>query len=570
MIKKALFCTLNSKYIHSSLAPWCLFTACRAEGVSCEIKVSEGTVNEDIKEVYDRIISEKPDFVSFSCYIWNIKKTLRLCSMLKEKGIVIALGGPEVSYCQKAMLESNPFVDFVLSGEGEKTVPALLRALIAGDKTDIAGVSYRSGDSLIISQGAPIDFEKTASPYCEEYFSALGTRIAYIESSRGCPFSCAFCLSGRCGKVRFLPLDRVKGEMLMLTANGAKTVKFVDRTFNCNAKRAYEILSFIKEEYGRKIPYGVCFHFEIAADILTEELFDIIGTLPKGAVQFEVGIQSFNENTLKKINRKTDTASVEANVKRLLSFGNCHVHIDLIAGLPEEDYAGFVSGFNRAYNIGANMLQLGFLKILHGSPMCENKQEYPCTYSSEPPYEVISTPYISEKELGLLHICENELERLYNSARFPRTLSYVTRFMHSYDLFLGFGEFLIARGEKGSIPLDKYTCLAYEYFSVIRGVDKIKLRDLMLLDRLSTNNSDILPSCLKLQDDRLKKLKQHLAQAVPLKKGAVRSVGILYSENTAVYCDYDKEKDPVTLQWKINRISLDRLGPFKSETPKSR
>ncbi len=559
MIKKAVICTLNSKYIHSSLAPWCLFTACKAEKVPCELKVVEGTVNEDIRAVYDRIISEKPDFVSFSCYIWNIKKTLTLCARLKEKGIIIALGGPEVSYCQKDILDSNPFVDFVLSGEGEKTMASLLTALIKGNKPDIKGVSLRQGENIIVSEGETVDFENTVSPYCEEYFRSLSGRIAYIESSRGCPFSCAFCLSGRCGKVRFLPVERVKSEMLLLTEKGAKTVKFVDRTFNCNPGRACEILSFIKEEYGRKIPSGVCFHFEIAADILTQELFDIIEKLPKGAVQFEVGIQSFNRNTLKKINRRTDTELVEANVKRLLSFGNCHVHIDLIAGLPEEDYDSFVSGFDRAYKIGANMLQLGFLKILHGSPMGENKDEYPCVYSSEPPYEVISTPYISEKELHLLHICENELERLYNSSRFPRTLNYVTQFASAYDLFLGFGEFLINKGEKGSIPLDKYTCLAYEYFSLIRGVDKTRLRDMMLLDRFSTNNSDILPACLKVKDDKLSKLKKYLSETVPLKKGTVRSVGILYSENTAVYCDYEKEKDPVTSQWKINFINSDRL-----------
>ncbi|MBQ7296130.1 MAG: B12-binding domain-containing radical SAM protein [Clostridia bacterium] len=559
MISKALFCTLNSKYIHASLAPCCLFTACKNEKLPCEIKVLEGTVNEDIKAVYDRIIREKPDFVSFSCYIWNIKKTLELCNMLKSKGVVIALGGPEVSYCQKKILKENSFVDYVLSGEGEMTMPLLLKALLNDNKPLISGVSFREGDTLVISDGEPADFEKTVSPYCEEYFESLGTRIAYIESSRGCPFSCAFCLSGRCGKVRFLPLDRVKNEMLILASKGAKTIKFVDRTFNCNSKRAGEILSFIKEEYGRKIPSGVCFHFEIAADILTEELFEVIATLPNGAVQFEVGIQSFNENTLKKINRKTNTDLVEKNVKRLLSYGNCHVHIDLIAGLPEEGYDSFVAGFDRAYKIGAHMLQLGFLKVLHGSPMAENKEEFPCTYSSEPPYEVVSTPYITKDELSLLHICENELERLYNSARFPRTLSYVTRFMPPYELFLGFGEFLISKDEKGSIALDKYTCLAYEYFSLIRGVDKIRLRDLMLLDRLSTNNSDILPSCLKIKDERLRRLKQHLSQAVPLKKGELRSVGILYSENTAVYCDYSKEKDPVKGQWKIEYVSIDRL-----------
>lgn len=557
MIKKAIFCTLNSKYIHSSLAPWCLFTACKKENLPCEIKVAEGTVNEDIKAVYDRIIGEEPDFVSFSCYIWNITKTLILCRMLKEQGIIIALGGPEVAYCQRDILENNSFVDYVLSGEGEVTMPSLLRTLLKGEKPSAKGICFRDGENTVISQSEAVDFENTASPYCEEYFGSLGARIAYIESSRGCPFSCAFCLSGRCGKVRNLPLSRVKEEMLLLTSKGAKTVKFVDRTFNCNAKRAYEILSFIHEEYGKRIPSGVCFHFEIAADILTEELFEIISTLPKGAVQFEVGIQSFNENTLKKINRKTNTAIVESNVKRLLSYGNCHVHIDLIAGLPEEDCQSFIEGFNRAYRIGANMLQLGFLKVLHGSPMDENKEEYPCVYSTEPPYEVISTPYISQSELELLHICENELERLYNSGRFPRTLGYVTRFMPPYDLFLGMGEFLIRKGEKGSIPLDKYTCLAYEYFSLIRGVDKRKLRDLMLLDRLSVNNSDILPSCLKVRDDRLRKMKQQLSEVRPLKKGEVRSVAILYSENAAVYCDYDGEKDPVTAQWEIKRFDID-------------
>ncbi len=559
MIRKALFCTLNSKYIHSSLAPWCLFTSCRAEGVECETKVIEATVNEDINAVYDRIKSEDADFIAFSCYIWNIKKTLRLCAMLKREGVTIALGGPEVSWCREKILGENSFVDYVISGEGEKTVPALIKALYKEEKPVVKGISFRDGNRFIISDGEETDFANTVSPYCEEYFSSLSGRIAYIESSRGCPFGCAFCLSGRCGKVRFLPVDRVKNEMLLLASKGAKTIKFVDRTFNCNSKRAAGILTFIKEEYGRDIPKGVCFHFEIAADILTEELFDIIAQLPKGAVQFEVGIQSFNENTLRKINRKTDLDKVEANVRRLLSFGNCHVHIDLIAGLPEEDYESFREGFDRAYKIGANMLQLGFLKILHGSPMGDDKEKYPCDYSPEPPYEVISTPYISEEELKLLHICENELERLYNSSRFPRTLRYVTKFMPPFDLFLGFGEFLSAKGEKGSIPLDRYTCLAYEYFSLIRGVDKIRLRDFMLLDRLSTNNSDILPFCLKVNDERLKKLKLQLNETVPLKKGAVRSVGILYSEDKVVYCDYSEEKDPVSLQWKIKYYNPDRL-----------
>ena len=545
---KAVICAVNSKYIHSSLAPWCLYTACKNAGLSeCDIKVIEGTINEKEEDIYERLMKEKPDFIGFSCYIWNIERVLSLAEKLKENGITIALGGPEVSYRQRDILEKYTFIDMVISGEGEESLPKLIGALSENKDINIKGVSLRKDENVIVSDGEAVDFQSTVSPYCKEYFESLGGRIAYIESSRGCPYSCAFCLSGRCGKVRFLPLERVKSEMLLLCQMGAKTIKFVDRTFNCNPKRAVEILSFIGEEYGKSIPCDVCFHFEIAADILTQELFEVISTLPVGAVQFEIGIQSFNEETLSRINRKTDVDLVEHNVKKILSYGNCHIHIDLIAGLPLEGYDSFVEGFNRAYGIGANMLQLGFLKILYGSPMAEDKEKYPCVYGSVPPYEVISTPWISEEELSRLRVCENELERLYNSGRFSRTLSYVARFIPPYDLFLGFGEFIIDKGEKGSIPLDKYVCLAYEYFSTLRGVDKTLLRDMMILDRISTNNSDVIPSCLKVPDARLKKLKY--------KVGKRCTVAILYSENSAVYCDYDEEKNPITGQWKIKTIN---------------
>ena len=549
---KTVICALNSKYIHSSLAPWCLFTAFESAGIKdWECKVVEGTINEKSENIYVRLLTEKPQMVAFSCYIWNIGRVLELAEQLKNDGVIIALGGPEVSYRQRDILENYPFVDYVLSGEGEEIFPKLIEHLANESEIDIKGISLRKDGEIIVSDGEFIDFEKTESPYCKEYFESLGNRIAYIEGSRGCPFSCAFCLSGRCGKVRFVPLERVKDEMVLLSEMGAKTIKFVDRTFNCHPKRAYEILTFIKEEYGKRIPDDVCFHFEIAADILTQELFEIIAQLPVGAVQFEVGIQSFNEETLKKINRKTNVDLVESNVKKLLSFGNCHVHIDLIAGLPLECYDSFVSGFNRAYKIKANMLQLGFLKILCGSPMIEDKDRFPCIYSSEAPYEVISTPYITEAELNRLRICENETDRLYNSGRFPRTLDYISEKMPPFDLFFGFGEFLIAKGETGSIPLDKYTCLAYEYFSAIRGVDKTKLRDLMLLDRISTNNSDVIPYCLKVEDDRFGKLKKMTAD------GKVKSVAILYSENVAVYCDYSERRNPVTGQWNIKKLDVD-------------
>ena len=541
---KAVFCSINSKYIHSSLSVWYLYASAKklcSEAV--EVSVIEGTINENEDEIIKRLLDKKPDLIAFSTYIWNIKTVLSVSEKIKTATpkIKILLGGPEVSFNQKQVLSENPFVDFISSGEGEKSVPLLLNALSEEANADIKGISYRKGESIIINEGEVLSVEDIPSPYCEEYFATLGNRIAYIESSRGCPFNCAFCLSGKEGKVRFFDLTQVKENMLSLSNHGAKTVKFVDRTFNCNKNHAKEILNFIKENYGGKIPSDVCFHFEIAADILDSELFEIIEKLPKGSVQFEAGIQSFNENTLKRINRKTDLCKVKENVKKLLFFGNCHIHIDLIAGLPEEDFDSFRKSFNEAYELHANMLQLGFLKILHGSPMSEQRELYPCEYSFEPPYEVIATPWISEAELKTLHKCENELERLYNSGRFSRTLSYVLSKtnMQPFDLFIEMADFLLEKGEKGSIPLDKYTNLAFEFFSSLEGVDRAVLRDKMLLDRITTNNSDVIPEALKVEDKKLRKVKKAFAKLYPPKKGEKRTVAILYTENKAVLVRYN-------------------------------
>lgn len=556
--KALLFC-VNSKYIHSSLAPWCLYASCKkrcCDGIS--LKVSEGTINEKEEELLARIINEKPNILSFSCYIWNILRVLSLCEKVKSvlPDIKIVLGGPEVSYNQKEVLQNNPAVDFVVSGVGEVSIPKLINSLYLGINENIPAVSYRIGEDIHIDERSP-ETDESISPYCEEYFDSLQGRIAYIESSRGCPFSCAFCLSGRIGKVTYIDLERVKNEMVRFSAMGAKTVKFVDRTFNCHKQRAGEILNFICEQYGRAIMKDTCFHFEIAADLLDEKLFSIIEKLPKGSAQFEVGIQSFNENTLKAINRKTDTEKVTKNVKRLLSFGNCHVHIDLIAGLPEEDFDSFKEGFNKAYDIKANMLQLGFLKILKGSPMAENRDKYPCEYSEIPPYEVISTPWITNEQLQKLHRLENELERLYNSGRFRRTLDYVLSVsnMTPFDLFFGFGEYLKENNITGSIPLDKYTNTVFDYFLSLGGVDKMKLRNRMIYDRIATNNSGVIPERLKISDSNLKKAKSFIKEISPPKKGTNRTVAILYGEDKVIYCDYES-KNPVTGEYVVNEESM--------------
>ncbi len=562
-MKKVVLCVLNSKYIHSSLAPWCLYTSAKKEcSEEFSFSVCEGTINEKADGILNRIMAESPDIITFSCYIWNIKNTLELCRRIREEkeDITIILGGPEVAYNQEEVLSKNPFIDFIFSGEGETILPSFLKNMENEALCSVDGVSFIKDGKAHISSAPESRETDFPTPYCEEYFSSLKGRIAYIESSRGCPFSCAFCLSGRCGKVRFFPLERVKNEMLSLCRNGAKTIKFVDRTFNCNLKRAKEILSFIKENYGKEIPDGVCFHFEIAADIADSEFLSLAASMPKGSVQFEIGIQSFNEKTLSAIGRRTDIKKVEENVSALLKNRNCHIHIDLIAGLPEEDYESFVSGFNRAYSLGADMLQLGFLKILHGSPMGENREKYPCTYSAEAPYEVISTPWISEEELSRLHIAENELERLYNSGRFRRTLGYIfeNADITPYELFYAFGLFLKEKAKSGSVPLYEYTDLAFEFFSSLEGVDKGILRDRMVYDRVSTNNSGVMPESLKVTDALLKKARQRVNEISPLKKGVGRTVAILYSEKKVIWCDYE-EKDRVTGLYKVESISFDFL-----------
>ncbi len=547
---KTLISTLNSKYIHSSLAPWCLFTACRSY---CEknhiIKVIEGTVNEKADTVLKRITDEKPDAVAFSVYIWNREKTLALCEEIKKANpeTVIILGGPEVAYNQKDVLESCYFVDYVLSGEGEIILPKLLDYISSGLLPDgMDGVSYRKSGELIIKNEAIGESFDYPSPYCEEYFKALGGRLTYLETSRGCPFNCAYCLSGRCGKVKFKSLEQTKAEILLLANSGTKTVKFVDRTFNCNNTRAVEILRFINESYGKAIPRGVCFHFEISADILKDSFIEEVSRAEKGTFQFEIGIQSMNTKTLKAIGRRSDISKLCENIRKLVALRNCHIHTDLIAGLPFETLESFKEGFNKSYELGADMLQLGFLKLLHGSPLRDNTDAFPCEFSPKPPYEIISTPTMSEADLATLRTAEKEIDRLHNSGRFRRTLAYifeVTDFT-PFELFLFLGKELADALPDHGVPLDRYTDTLYCTLSRLKGVDTAVLRDRMIYDRLATNNSAIIPKSLFIGDRRLKRVKHHLALAYPVKKGVCRNVAILYSESRVIFCDYEGEKSP--------------------------
>ncbi|MBQ7038097.1 MAG: DUF4080 domain-containing protein [Clostridia bacterium] len=555
---RAVICGINSQYIHSTLAPWCLLAGVRAYAPSVTAEVVEGTINESPDAVFTRIMETAPQVVSFSCYIWNIEAVLRLTARLKRAvpGLYVVLGGPEVSYRAGALLREEPSVDYVLSGEGERPFAMLLESLHDGASlNEIPGLCYRDGDT-IIEREPYVTSELPPSPYCSEYFDTLNGRIAYLETSRGCPFSCAFCLSGRCGGVRYYPLERAQNEILLLANSGAKTVKFVDRTFNADRKRALSIIRFIREHYGTDIPRDVCFHFEIAGDLLDEETLTVLSESPAGLFQMEIGIQSFHAPTLAAIARKTDIERLKRNVSRLLACQTVHVHIDLIAGLPQEDINTFTESFNAAYLLSPHMLQLGFLKLLYGAPMREHPTEYPCEYSKLPPYEVTRTPWLSEDELRHLHRIETVLDRLYNSGRFRRTLAYLLD--ATGDTPLRLFERLSNSLPHERVPLDVYTEQLYAVCSVWDTVDAENLRGHMACDRVATNPSGILPPCLRANESERKRLKRLADTDDRYRRPASVKRGTAYVDGRLVYADYTTPH-PVTGEYPLHIFTEDCL-----------
>lgn len=547
-------CSLNSQYIHSSLAPWCLLAGIKKYSRGkYSASVIEGTTNEDFDSVFLRFTQNQPQVIGFCVYIWNVKTVLKLVEKIKADfpETLIVLGGPEAGYNAENLLK-NTSADFICSGEGEKQFALLLDAVFFRQNFDIDGVCYRKNEKIIIS--APrTETDTPPSPYCDEYFKTLNQRITYFEASRGCPYSCAYCLSGKCGTLRHFDIYQVKSDLIKLAKSGTKTVKFVDRTFNANEKRAKEILLFLIENFAQS--GDLCFHFEIAGDILSEQLISIFNSAPKGLFQLEIGMQSFNEQTLEYINRRTNTKKLRENIKKLIAPRNIHIHIDLIAGLPKEDYRSFINSFNIGFSLSPDMLQLGFLKLLHGSAMGEDRERFPLEYNSFPPYEVISTPDISKAELDKLRLTENALDKLYNSGRFRRTVEYLLPFFKdAYSLFYSFGEFL--NGYPTQIPLDILNGLIFEFFSAADGVDKTVLRDKMVLDRLATNSSGVIPKQLKIEDKNLKTAKKTANEILPKADFIKRSVAIIYSQQKIAVADYTA-RDKVTGEYTVNLIDFD-------------
>ena len=479
---KFLLVALNAKYIHSNPALYSL-RAYAGEGLQEHVEIAEYTINHSMTDVLADIYKRKPDAIGLSCYIWNIEMMLDL---VKELGkllpdVPIWMGGPEVTYDAPKLLEKYPEITGVMIGEGEETFRELLKRYVNNKKVGLReqtqdsasvtemhsaehGISEWSGvtealqriPGLCLPGGYTTPRELTdmsALPFLYEDLSIFENKIIYYESSRGCPFRCSYCLSSIDKKVRLRDLETVKRELQFFLDHKVKQVKFVDRTFNCNHEHAAEIWRYIAENDN-----GVTnFHFEIAADLLNEEELNLLGQMRPGLVQLEIGVQSTNPQTLEAIHRVMDIEKLAQVVARINAGQNVHQHLDLIAGLPYEDYESFGKSFNRVYAMQPEQLQLGFLKVLKGSEMCERAEEYGIVYTDKAPYEVLFTKWLSFEEVLRLKRIEEMVELYYNSNQFVHTLQFLVQaFASPFAMYEALADFFEKKGYFVNSPARSY------------------------------------------------------------------------------------------------------------------
>ena len=440
---KVLLAAINAKYIHSNLGIYSLKTygekMLKEWGLAeqAEISLAEYTINHQMEQILQDIYKRKPDVIGFSCYIWNISYVKVILADIKKvlPDVKIWAGGPEVSYHGEAFLKEEPAVDLVMMGEGELTFAHFLKALLNGEELkQVSGLMVRNADGTFTDTGfrQVMDMSQIPFPYAFMDMKELEHRIIYYESSRGCPFSCAYCLSSIDKKLRFRSLDLVLPELEWFLQAKVPQVKFVDRTFNCKKSHAMAIWQYIRDHDN-----GVTnFHFEIAADLLDKDELDLLSTMRPGLVQLEIGVQSTNEKTLEAIRRKTDIEEIREITETINSWHNIHQHLDLIAGLPWEDLESFKKSFNDVYEMEPEQLQLGFLKVLKGSYMEELIPDCDLLYSAAPPYEVLCTKWLSYGDVLELKDIEEMTEVHYNSRQFTCTLKELEKeFDTPYEMF---------------------------------------------------------------------------------------------------------------------------------------
>ncbi|MFB5192989.1 B12-binding domain-containing radical SAM protein [Alicyclobacillus fastidiosus] len=466
--------TLNAKYIHSSLALRYLRTYVEKDFPSTQIR--EYTMKDPATQIVADLYTQKPDVIAFSVYIWNVEETLPLLSMLKKvlPDTSIVLGGPEVSYDTRHWMERCPAIDCIVQGEGEGTFHHLLTTLDRGESLrEVNGLVYRENGQVRTNPARPkLDLHQIPSPYQDDAdIASLRNRVVYYETSRGCPFSCQFCLSSIESGVRYFPLERVKADLKLLIDSGIKTIKFVDRTFNLKRQYALDLFQFLIDNRGDTV-----FQFEITGDILPTEIVDFLKEhAPQGLFRFEIGVQSTNDLTNTLVKRRQNFARLRDTILAVKASGKIVQHLDLIAGLPEEDYGSFKKTFNDVFAFEPDELQLGFLKMLRGTGMRQRAPEFGYVFMDRAPYEIFSNHVLSYDDVLRIKQVEDVLEKYWNEGKLRHTVQYLTRhvFPSPFDFFQMFGHYWESQGwSKIGHQLEDLFVRLDDFLMTVRQIDE--------------------------------------------------------------------------------------------------
>ena len=549
---KILLAACNAKYIHSNLAVYDL--QAYASDYADHIVLKEYTINQQKDDIMRDIYLEHPDVVCVSCYIWNLSFVKELMADLIKilPGADFWAGGPEVSYDAEKFLTENSEFKGVMVGEGEETFKELAGYYVEKNPQnlkDMTGICYRDGDQIIHNGWRHI-MDLSSIPFIYKDLSEFKNRIIYYESSRGCPFSCSYCLSSIDKKLRFRDTETVKKELQFFIDNKVPQVKFVDRTFNCKHDHAMAIWKYINEHDN-----GVTnFHFEISADLLREEELQEMSTMRPGLIQLEIGVQSTNPDTIKAIHRTMDFEKLKGIVDRIHSFGNIHQHLDLIAGLPYEDYDSFRHSFNDVYALKPQQLQLGFLKVLKGSHMMEMCREYGIVYKTQEPYEVLSTKWLDYDHVLKLKTVENMVEVYYNSGQFQNTLEYLEKFFpDAFSIYERLGSFYMEKGygDVSHTRMRRYEILL-EFLEDVPEISMDQVKDQMVYDLYLRENLKSRPGFARDQ----KPFERQIWDFRKREKVAKNAHVEVFADGKVLLFDY-ADRDPLTNNAHVTDVTKD-------------
>lgn len=549
---KILLVACNAKYIHSNLAVYDL--QAYASDYADHIVLKEYTINQQKDDIMRDIYLEHPDVVCVSCYIWNLSFVKELMADLIKilPGADFWAGGPEVSYDAEKFLTENSEFKGVMVGEGEETFKELAGHYVEKNPQNLknmTGICYRDGDQIIHNGWRQI-MDLSSIPFIYKDLSEFKNRIIYYESSRGCPFSCSYCLSSIDKKLRFRDTETVKKELQFFIDNKVPQVKFVDRTFNCKHDHAMAIWKYINEHDN-----GVTnFHFEISADLLREEELQEMSTMRPGLIQLEIGVQSTNPDTIKAIHRTMDFEKLKGIVDRIHSFGNIHQHLDLIAGLPYEDYDSFRHSFNDVYALKPQQLQLGFLKVLKGSHMMEMCREYGIVYKTQEPYEVLSTKWLDYDHVLKLKTVENMVEVYYNSGQFQNTLEYLENFFQdAFSIYERLGSFYMEKGygDVSHTRMRRYEILL-EFLEDVPEISIDQVKDQMVYDLYLRENLKSRPGFARDQ----KPFERQVWDFRKREKVAKNAHVEVFADGTVLLFNY-ADRDPLTNNAHVTDVTKD-------------